>query len=120
MVSRAGPARRRPLVRVPRPTVTLPRVRRRASVGPLWALVLCVALLMGVLVGRLGQVLPARASELHHRDERVGHTHWLNPEAKREWGTGDSAARLYAQYVPMHECRNVEQLTAVVAGLLPV
>lgn len=56
MVSRAGPARRRPLVRVPRPTVTPPRVRRRASVGPLWALVLCVVLLMGVLVGRLGQV----------------------------------------------------------------
>ena len=52
--------------------------------------------------------------------ERVGHTHWLNPEPRREWGSGDSAARLYAQYVPMHECRNVEQLTAVVAGLLPV
>ncbi|RIK11569.1 MAG: penicillin-binding protein [Acidobacteria bacterium] len=56
MVSRSGPARRRPLVRVPRPTVTPPRVRRRASVGPLWALVLCVVLLMGALVGRLGQV----------------------------------------------------------------
>jgi len=52
--------------------------------------------------------------------ERVGHTHWLNPEPTRQWGTGDSAARLYSQYVPMHECRNVEQLTAVVAGLLPV
>ncbi|MDX2358621.1 vWA domain-containing protein [Dietzia sp. PP-33] len=52
--------------------------------------------------------------------ERAGHTHWLNPEPKRQWGTGDSAARLYSQYVPMHECRNVEQLTAVVAGLLPV
>lgn len=52
--------------------------------------------------------------------ERVGHTHWLNPEPKRQWGTGDSAARLYSQYVPMHECRNVEQLTAVVSGLLPV
>ena len=52
--------------------------------------------------------------------ERVGHTHWLNPEPKRQWGTGDSMARLYSQYVPMHECRNVEQLTAVVAGLLPV
>lgn len=52
--------------------------------------------------------------------ERVGHTHWLNPEPRRQWGTGDSAARLYSQYVPMHECRNVEQLTAVVSGLLPV
>lgn len=52
--------------------------------------------------------------------ERVGHTHWLNPEPKRQWGTGDSVATLYSQYVPMHECRNVEQLTAVVAGLLPV
>lgn len=52
--------------------------------------------------------------------ERVGHTHWLNPEPTRQWGTGDSVARLYSQYVPMHECRNVEQLTQVVAGLLPV
>ncbi len=52
--------------------------------------------------------------------ERVGHTHWLNPEPKQQWGTGDSVAKLYSQYVPMHECRNVEQLTAVVAGLLPV
>lgn len=52
--------------------------------------------------------------------ERVGHTHWLNPEPKRQWGTGDSVSRLYSQYVPMHECRNVEQLTAVVSGLLPV
>lgn len=52
--------------------------------------------------------------------ERVGHTHWLNPEPKRQWGTGDSAARLYSQYVSMHECRNVEQLTTVVASLLPV
>lgn len=52
--------------------------------------------------------------------ERVGHTHWLNPEPKQQWGTGDSVARLYSQYVPMHECRNVEQLTAVVSGLLPV
>ncbi|AWH91740.1 vWA domain-containing protein [Dietzia lutea] len=52
--------------------------------------------------------------------ERVGHTHWLNPEPQRQWGTGDSAAKLYSQYVPMHECRNVEQLTAVVSSLLPV
>ena len=53
-------------------------------------------------------------------DERIGHIHWLNPEPRTEWGTGDSAARLYAQYVPMHECRNVEQLTSVVSTLLPV
>ena len=52
--------------------------------------------------------------------ERVSHTHWLNPEPTKQWGTGDSAAKLYSQYVPMHECRNVEQLTKVVSGLLPV
>jgi uncharacterized protein with von Willebrand factor type A (vWA) domain len=48
------------------------------------------------------------------------HTHWLNPEPQGQWGTGDSAADRYAALVPMHECRNAEQLAGVVARLLPV
>ncbi len=48
------------------------------------------------------------------------HAHWLNPEPRSQWGTGDSAADKYATVVPMHECRTAEQLAEVVAGLLPV
>ncbi|WP_432041169.1 VWA domain-containing protein [Streptomyces cadmiisoli] len=46
--------------------------------------------------------------------------HWLNPEPRSQWGTGDSAAPLYAALVEMHECRNVRQLSALVSRLLPV
>ncbi|WP_051178260.1 vWA domain-containing protein [Nocardia concava] len=48
------------------------------------------------------------------------HAYWLNPEAEKMWGTGDSAATKYADIIEMHECRNARQLTAVVARLLPV
>ena len=48
------------------------------------------------------------------------HAHWLNPEPRRQWGSGDSAALRYADVLPMHECRNAAQLAAVVEGLLPV
>jgi uncharacterized protein with von Willebrand factor type A (vWA) domain len=46
--------------------------------------------------------------------------HWLNPEPRSLWGTGDSAAPEYAEVVAMHECRNVLQLGALVGRLLPV
>ncbi len=48
------------------------------------------------------------------------HAHWLNPEPRGQWGSGDSAALVYGDVVTMHECRSAEQLAAVVAGLLPV
>jgi uncharacterized protein len=48
------------------------------------------------------------------------HLHWLNPEPRSLWGTGDSAAPEYAEVVAMHECRNVLQLGALVGRLLPV
>jgi len=48
------------------------------------------------------------------------HAHWLNPEPRRQWGTGDSAALKYADVVPMHECRTAAQLADVVEALLPV
>ncbi|MEV0357733.1 VWA domain-containing protein [Nocardia sp. NPDC050697] len=48
------------------------------------------------------------------------HAHWLNPEATTHWGSGDSAARKYAEIIEMHECRSARQLTEVVSRLLPV
>jgi uncharacterized protein with von Willebrand factor type A (vWA) domain len=47
------------------------------------------------------------------------HAHWLNPEPRRQWGSGDSAALRYAELMPMHECRTAAQLAEVIAGLLP-
>lgn len=47
---------RRPSVRVQQPQLTPPRVRRRPSTGPLWALVLAVLVLGGTLLGRLWQL----------------------------------------------------------------
>ncbi|MCH0570631.1 VWA domain-containing protein [Streptomyces sp. MUM 136J] len=46
--------------------------------------------------------------------------HWLNPEPRSQWGTGDSAAPEYAELVAMHECRTARQLSALVGRLLPV
>jgi uncharacterized protein with von Willebrand factor type A (vWA) domain len=48
------------------------------------------------------------------------HAHWLNPEPRKQWGSGDSAALRYADVLPMHECRTAAQLAEVVEGLLPV
>jgi penicillin-binding protein 2 len=54
-----GPATRRrgrrAAVRVPRPPATPARLRRRPGVGPLWAIVLVVLTLAGILLGRLAQ-----------------------------------------------------------------
>ncbi|WP_367319174.1 VWA domain-containing protein [Streptomyces sp. HUAS ZL42] len=52
--------------------------------------------------------------------ERARRVHWLNPEPRAQWGTGDSAAPAYAELVEMHECRTARQLSALVGGLLPV
>lgn len=52
--------------------------------------------------------------------EVAKHAHWLNPEAEKMWGSGDSAADRYARVIDMHECRSARQLTAVVSRLLPV
>ncbi|MFJ9037566.1 VWA domain-containing protein [Streptomyces sp. NPDC102406] len=46
--------------------------------------------------------------------------HWLNPEARSQWDTGDSAAGAYAEVVAMHECRTARQLSTLVGRLLPV
>ncbi|HEV7654009.1 MAG TPA: VWA domain-containing protein [Mycobacteriales bacterium] len=52
--------------------------------------------------------------------EKSRHAYWLNPEPRREWGSGDSMALRYADVVEMVECRNVAQLTDFVGRLLPV
>ncbi len=45
------------------------------------------------------------------------HSWWLNPEHRRHWGTGDSAAPTYSEIVPMVECRNLTQLGEFVHDL---
>ncbi|MFV2174791.1 VWA domain-containing protein [Actinomadura sp. LOL_016] len=49
--------------------------------------------------------------------DRARHSHWLNPEPRRLWDTGDSAASRYGEIVEMHECRNLAQLGAFVEDL---
>ncbi|MDX2648432.1 VWA domain-containing protein [Streptomyces sp. PA03-1a] len=51
---------------------------------------------------------------------RARRVHWLNPEHRAQWGTGDSAALAYSELVEMHECRNAHQLSTLIARLLPV
>jgi uncharacterized protein with von Willebrand factor type A (vWA) domain len=48
------------------------------------------------------------------------HAHWLNPEPKHLWGSGDSATPRYEDIITMHECRSAKQLAAVIDQLLPV
>ncbi|WP_205576461.1 VWA domain-containing protein, partial [Streptomyces europaeiscabiei] len=51
---------------------------------------------------------------------RARRVHWLNPESPGQWGTGDSAAHVYAEIVDMHACRNARRLGELVTRLLPV
>ncbi|MBO1755822.1 VWA domain-containing protein [Allobranchiibius sp. CTAmp26] len=51
---------------------------------------------------------------------RARHVAWLNPEPARMWDTGDSVAAAYGAVVDMHECRNLDQLRAFVARVLPI
>ncbi|MBA2955340.1 VWA domain-containing protein [Nocardioides sp. MAH-18] len=46
------------------------------------------------------------------------HSWWLNPEHRRHWDTGDSAASRYGAVVPMVECRNLTQLGGFVHDIL--
>jgi uncharacterized protein with von Willebrand factor type A (vWA) domain len=43
--------------------------------------------------------------------------HWLNPEPRRLWGSGDSAADRYGDVIDMVECRNAAQLSEFVTTL---
>jgi uncharacterized protein len=46
------------------------------------------------------------------------HAYWLNPEPRRQWGTGDSAATVYAEVIDMVECRTIAQLGEFVMRLV--
>ncbi|RBY94735.1 hypothetical protein DQ244_05540 [Blastococcus sp. TBT05-19] len=48
---------------------------------------------------------------------RARSAHWLNPEPRRMWGSGDSAADRYGEVIDMVECRNAAQLTDFVTTL---
>jgi uncharacterized protein len=48
---------------------------------------------------------------------RARSAHWLNPEPRRMWGSGDSAASRYAEVIDMVECRNAAQLADFVTTL---
>lgn len=43
--------------------------------------------------------------------------HWLNPEPRRLWGSGDSAADRYGEVIDLVECRNAAQLAEFVTTL---
>jgi uncharacterized protein len=57
---------------------------------------------------------------LHRMVAESRHAHWLNPEPRHLWGSGDSAVARYQDVITMHECRNAKQLAEVIDGLLPV
>jgi uncharacterized protein len=57
---------------------------------------------------------------LAHMVTASRHAHWLNPEPKHLWGSGDSAVPRYQEIIAMHECRSAKQLAAVIDQLLPV
>jgi uncharacterized protein len=48
---------------------------------------------------------------------RARSAHWLNPEPRRLWGSGDSAADRYGEVLDMVECRNAAQLADFVTTL---
>ena len=57
---------------------------------------------------------------LTHMVTASRHAHWLNPEPRHLWGSGDSAVPRYSDVITMHECRSAKQLAAVIDQLLPV
>ncbi len=57
---------------------------------------------------------------LAHMVTASRHAHWLNPESKHLWGSGDSAVPRYQEVITMHECRSAKQLATVIDQLLPV
>ena len=60
------------------------------------------------------------ADLLAHMVTASRHAHWLNPEPKHLWGSGDSAVPRYSDIITMHECRSAKQLAAVIDQLLQV
>lgn len=69
--------------------------------------------------GRTNYRDPA-ADVLAHMVTASRHAHWLNPEPKHLWNSGDSVVARYQEVITMHECRSAKQLAAVIDQLLPV
>jgi uncharacterized protein with von Willebrand factor type A (vWA) domain len=69
--------------------------------------------------GRTNYRNPA-ADVLAHMVTASRHAHWLNPEPRHLWGSGDSAVPRYEDVITMHECRSAKQLAGVIDQLLPV
>ncbi|KXT57541.1 von Willebrand factor A [Gordonia sp. QH-12] len=63
---------------------------------------------------------PTHADALAAMRDRVRNAYWLNPERRSSWDSGDSDAGKYAEVIEMFECRNADQLSRVIADLLPV
>ncbi|GAA0950884.1 vWA domain-containing protein [Nonomuraea longicatena] len=57
---------------------------------------------------------PPATEALRTMAGRARRAYWLNPEPVAQWDTGDSVASEYAAVVPMHECRDVAQLSAFI------
>ena len=79
------PARRivradhRASVRLPRPVLTPPRVRRRPATRPLWAVLVTILVLGVVLAGRLGQLQLAQHEELAEQAAQVSTRELITP-----------------------------------------
>lgn len=58
-------------------------------------------------------------ADLERIRDSARHLLWLNPEPNSLWYQGDSAIRSYERVVPIHECRNLEQLRHFVGDALP-
>lgn len=84
--------RRRPQVRVVRPQVTPPRVRRRIATGPLWGLVLAAVVLGSLLVGRLTQLQVAGSDELAATAAEVGTREVVTPALRGRILAADGSA----------------------------
>lgn len=63
---------------------------------------------------------PTNADALAQMRDRVRNAYWLNPERQTAWDSGDSDASKYGDVIEMFECRNADQLSSVIADLLPV
>src|SRR6185312_1863898 len=85
------------------------RIGREAAVGPKTSL-----LVLGD--GRTNYRRPG-LPVLADLVRRSRSAHWLNPEPRRLWGSGDSAADRYGEVIDMVECRNAAQLADFITTL---
>lgn len=71
-------------------------------------------LVLGDARSNYGDPNVAALRRIAHRARRA---HWLNPERRTAWDTGDSCASAVSAVVPMTECRNLAQLGEFVRAL---